>query len=105
MLDGIHVVDFSQYLAGAGVTRMLAELGADITKVEIGPTGDGGRLLPILKEQRSGFFIQHNRGKKSIALNWERDEALEIARDLASTADVVLENFGTAETLRSRGLD
>ena len=37
MLEGIHVVDFSQYLAGAGVSRMLAELGADITKVEIGP--------------------------------------------------------------------
>jgi len=105
MLEGIHIVDFSQYLAGAGVSRMLAELGADITKVEIGPTGDGGRLLPILKDDRSGFFIQHNRGKKSIALNWERDEALEIALDLAAKADVVLENFGTAETLRSRGLD
>ena len=47
MLDGIHVVDFSQYLAGAGVTRMLAELGADITKVEIGPTGDGLSLIHI----------------------------------------------------------
>lgn len=105
MLKGIHVVDFSQYLAGAGVSRMLAELGADITKVEIGPVGDGGRLLPVLKDQRSGFFIQHNRGKKSLALNWERDEALEIARELAAKADVVLENFGTAETLRSRGLD
>jgi len=105
MLEGIHVVDFSQYLAGAGVTRMLAELGADITKVEIGPIGDGGRLLPVLKEQRSGFFIQHNRGKKSIALNWDRDEALNIARELVAEADIVLENFGTAETLRSRGLD
>ena len=52
MLDDIHVVDFSQYLAGAGVSRMLAEMGADITKVEIGPIGDGGRLLPVLKDDR-----------------------------------------------------
>ncbi len=105
MLDDIHVVDFSQYLAGAGVSRMLAEMGADITKVEIGPIGDGGRLLPVLKDDRSGFFIQHNRGKKSVALNWEHAEALEIAKALAVQADVVLENFGTADVLKRRGLD
>ncbi|MEC8827176.1 MAG: CoA transferase [Actinomycetota bacterium] len=105
MLDGVHIVDFSQYLAGAGVTRMLAEMGADITKIEIGPIGDGGRLLPFMKDNRSGFFIQHNRGKKSVALNWEHSEAIEIARDLAIQADIVLENFGTADTLKRRGLD
>ena len=105
MLDGVHVVDFSQYLAGAGVSRMMAEMGADITKIEIGPVGDGGRLLPVMKDERSGFFIQHNRGKKSVALNWEHSEAIEIAKALASKADIVLENFGTADVLKRRGLD
>jgi crotonobetainyl-CoA:carnitine CoA-transferase CaiB-like acyl-CoA transferase len=105
MLDGVHVVDFSQYLAGAGVSRMMAEMGADITKIEIGPVGDGGRLLPVMKIDRSGFFIQHNRGKKSVALNWEHSEAVEIAKALVSKADIVLENFGTADVLKRRGLD
>ena len=105
MLDGVHVVDFSQYLAGAGVSRMMAEMGADITKIEIGPVGDGGRLLPVMKDDRSGFFIQHNRGKKSVALNWEHSEAIDIAKALVSKADIVLENFGTADVLKRRGLD
>jgi len=105
MLDGVHVVDFSQYLAGAGVSRMMAEMGADITKIEIGPLGDGGRLLPVMKDDRSGFFIQHNRGKKSVALNWEHSEAIDIAKALVSKADIVLENFGTADVLKRRGLD
>ena len=103
MLDGVHVVDFSQYLAGAGVSRMMAEMGADITKIEIGPVGDGGRLLPVMKNDRSGFFIQHNRGKKSVALNWEHSEAVEIAKALVSKADIVLENFGTADVLTQSG--
>lgn len=105
MLDGLHVLDLSQYLAGAGVSRMLAELGADITKVELAPGGDGGRLLPVVADDgRSGFFVQHNRGKKSLALDWSHQEALDLLLDLARTADIVLENFGTAEILARRGL-
>lgn len=106
MLDGLHVLDLSQYLAGAGVSRMLAELGADITKVELAPAGDGGRLLPVVVDSgRSGFFVQHNRGKKSLAIDWSHPEAVEVLLELAATADIVLENFGTAEILASRGLD
>jgi crotonobetainyl-CoA:carnitine CoA-transferase CaiB-like acyl-CoA transferase len=105
MLDGLKVLDFTQYLAGAGVTRMLAELGADIVKVELPGVGDPGRLLPIqAPEGRGGFFIQHNRGKKSICVDWEQPDGLDLLHQLAATADVVAENFATAEVLDKRGL-
>lgn len=106
MLDGCRVLDLSQYLAGAGVSRMLAELGADITKVELAPHGDGGRFLPIVLDNgRSAWFVQHNRGKKSLALDWSKPEALEVLLDLARGADIVLENFGSGDILARRGLD
>ena len=104
LLEGCKVLDMTQYLAGAGVTRLMAELGADIIKVEIAPVGDPGRLLPVVKNKRSGFFIQHNRGKKSLCLNWEKPEALEILKKLAKRVDIVTENFGRADTLERRGL-
>lgn len=105
ILEGCKVLDFTQYLAGAGVTRMMAELGADIIKVEISPVGDPGRLLPAIKEERSGFFVQHNRGKKSLCLDWSKPEALDLIRELAKDVDIVAENFGRADILEKRGLD
>ncbi len=105
MLEGCKVLDLTQYLAGAGVTRMMAELGADIIKVELAPVGDGGRLLPIQKDERSGFFVQHNRGKRSLCLDWQKPEALEILHELAKGVDIVAENFGRADILERRGLD
>jgi len=105
ILEGCKVLDLTQYLAGAGVTRQMAELGADIIKVEIAPVGDAGRLLPIQKNGRSGFFVQHNRGKKSLCLDWQKPAALEILRELAAKVDIVAENFGTADILERRGLD
>ena len=105
LLEGCKVLDLTQYLAGAGVTRMMAELGADIVKVELAPVGDPGRLLPIVERERSGFFVQHNRGKQSLCLDWTRPEALEIIRDLARDADIFTENFGRASVLETRGLD
>ena len=66
LLDGIKVLDFTQYLAGPTVGRLMAEMGAEIIKIEIAPNGDASRGLPISKKEgRSGYFIQQNRGKKS----------------------------------------
>jgi crotonobetainyl-CoA:carnitine CoA-transferase CaiB-like acyl-CoA transferase len=105
MLAGCKVLDLSQYLAGPGATRLLAELGAEIIKVELAPDGDSGRLLPWVVDGRSGFFVQHNRGKQSLCVDWSTAEGLELIRRLATGVDIVVENFGTRETLQSRGLD
>ena len=94
ILDGVRVLDFSQYLAGAGVTRLMAELGAEIIKIEQAPGGDPGRLIPFLRDGRSGFFVQQNRGKQSLCLDMRKEEARQICLDLAKECDVVLENFG-----------
>src|SRR5262252_6731765 len=58
MLAGCRVLDFTQYLAGPTVTRLMAEMGADIVKVDFAPMGDPSRLLPMVKHGRSGYFVQ-----------------------------------------------
>lgn len=105
ILDGCTVLDFSQYLAGAGVTRMMAELGADIIKIELPEVGDGGRLLPFTRNGRSGFFVQHNRGKRSVCVDWDTAEGRELLLDLARDVDIVVENFSSGEIMARRGLD
>jgi CoA:oxalate CoA-transferase len=104
MLSGIKVLDFTQYLAGPTVTRMMAELGADIIKVERAPGGDPARVLPIVKNGRSGYFVLQNRGKKSLCLDFDKPEAIEILRRLATKVDIVVENYGPG-VLEKKGLD
>lgn len=104
MLAGCRVIDFTQYLAGPTVTRLMAELGADIIKVELAPMGDPSRLLPTVKNGRSGYFVQQNRGKKSLCLDFGKPESLEIIRALVAKADIVVENFGPG-VMQKRGLD
>jgi len=104
MLSGLKVLDFTQYLAGPTVTRLMAELGAEIIKVEQAPMGDPARLLPIVKNGRSAYFVQQNRGKKSLCLDFSKPRAIELLRSLAAKADVVVENYGPG-VLERRGLD
>lgn len=104
ILSDCRVLDFTQYLAGPTVTRLMAELGAQIVKIEQAPIGDPSRILPYLKNGRSGYFIQQNRGKQSLCLDFDRPEAQEIIRDLVGEVDIVVENFGPG-VLRKRGLD
>jgi crotonobetainyl-CoA:carnitine CoA-transferase CaiB-like acyl-CoA transferase len=104
MLSGCRVLDFTQYLAGPTVTRLMAEMGADIIKVELAPMGDPSRLLPMVKNGRSGYFVQQNRGKKSLCLDFNKPAALEVVRALVSKVDIVVENFGPG-VMEKRGLD
>jgi crotonobetainyl-CoA:carnitine CoA-transferase CaiB-like acyl-CoA transferase len=103
MLCGIRVLDFTQYLAGPTVTRFMAELGADIIKVEIAPGGDPSRMLPYVRDGRSAYFVQQNRGKRSLCVDLAKPEAVDLLRALAAKVDVVVENFGPG-VLDKRGL-
>ena len=94
LLKEIRVLDFSQYLAGPTVTRLMAEMGAEIFKVERAKSGDPSRLLPAIKNRRSGYFVQQNLGKKSICLDFSKKESHEIILKLVERVDVVVENFG-----------
>ena len=103
ILKNLRVLDFSQYLAGPTITRLMAEMGAEIIKIEIAPTGDPSRGLPISDRGRSGYFVQQNRGKKSLCLDLNQPAALQILRELVTKVDVVVENFGPG-VLEKRGL-
>ncbi|WP_067452403.1 CaiB/BaiF CoA transferase family protein [Actinomadura macra] len=93
-LDGIRVLDFSRVLAGPMATQILAELGADVIKIERPGGGDESRRFePRLPGGESAYFFAFNRGKRSITLDLATPRGQEIARGLARHADIVVENF------------
>lgn len=87
MLDGIKIVDFTNYIPGPFATLRLAELGAEVVKVEA-PEGD-----PARNTGEGYVFNAHNRGKKSIVINLKQEEGKLLALDLLARADVVIESF------------
>ena len=92
-LDGVRVLDFTRVLAGPYCTALLADLGAEVIKVEP-PDGDDYRhVAPFLADRSSAMFASVNRGKKGLCLDLKLDEHRAIARELASRSDVVIENF------------
>ena len=103
-LEGFRVLDFTQYLAGPSCTRLLAEMGADVIKVEMAPLGDPIRASPPRRGRRSGYFIQQNRGKRSLCIDFKSPECTQIVEDLIPNIDVVVENFSPGVMAR-RGLD
>jgi CoA:oxalate CoA-transferase len=95
-LDGVRILDFSQFLAGPHCSMLLQEMGAEVIKVEVPGKGDPERVSMPLTEKREAFqFICRNRGKKSITLNLKNPKGLEMAKALAVKADVLVENFAT----------
>ncbi len=93
ILKGCSVLDFTHALAGPTTTRLMAEMGADIIKVELAPYGDMTRTLPYLENGRSGYFVQQNRGKQSLCLDLRKAESVDILKKLIAQADVLIENF------------
>ena len=98
---GIRVLDFTRLLPGAFATLMLAELGADVIKIEDPRGGDPMRHLPPLVDGRGIYDLLLNRGKKSVALDLQDPAARPAFERLLATADVVVESFrpGTAKRL------
>src|ERR1700674_5510047 len=68
VLDGYKALDFTQFVAGPTVTKLMAEMGAEVIKVELAPDGDRSRSMPFVRNERSGYFVQQNRGKLSLCL-------------------------------------
>lgn len=101
ILDGVRVLDFTQVLSGPTATRYLAELGADVIKLEIPPHGDITRSSSTIRDGRSGYFVNANRGKRSVCLDLKHPRGVELALGLAACVDVVIENFspGTIDRL------
>ncbi|MBV8056429.1 MAG: CoA transferase [Deltaproteobacteria bacterium] len=93
MLGGYKVLDFTQVLAGPTTTRYMAEMGAEVVKVEIAPNGDISRQVPFLRDGRSGYYVQQNRGKKSLCLDLKHPAGAAIIRELIPKFDVLVENF------------
>lgn len=91
-LDGIRVLDFTRVLAGPHAARMLCDLGAQVIKVEP-PEGDLTRFGQPRLNSLATYFIQQNVGKLNVSLNFDDERAVDIARKLADTCDVVIENF------------
>ncbi len=94
-LAGLLVTDFSRVLAAPLVTMNLADLGANVIKVERPGSGDDTRSWgpPWTEDGESTYYLGLNRGKRSIALDLKNDHDRELARRLASRADVLVENF------------
>jgi CoA:oxalate CoA-transferase len=111
MLKGYRVLDLSQYIAGPTCTRILAELGAEVIKVELAPYGDRGRLFgdrprdPELKKtSQSTYNFQHNHSKKSFAVDFKQERGRELIKALVPKVDVLVENFAPGVMARA-GLD
>ncbi len=102
LLDGVRVLDFTQYLAGPSCTRLLAELGAEVIKVEL-PSGDPTRVLVPQRGGVSSVFVQQNRGKRSVCIDLGRPEAADVVRRIVPHVDVVVEN-STPGIMAKRGL-
>ncbi len=92
-LSGLLVADFSRILAGPYASMMLADMGAEVVKVE-SPGGDDTRTwLPPVRDEVSTYFLSINRNKRSVALDLRDETDNKLARELADRADIVLENF------------
>ena len=108
-LEGIKVLDLSRVLAGPWCTQLLADLGAEVIKIERPGTGDDTRHWGPPwhgdgDERVAAYFLSCNRGKKSAAIDFARPEGAELVRKLAAQADVLVENFKVGGLARF-GLD
>ncbi len=91
-LAGVRVLDMSRVLAGPFAGRMLADLGADVVKVEP-PEGDSTRLWGEVRAGLSGFYTQQNAGKRNVCVSLTQPAGVRLIRGLAAHSDVVIENF------------
>src|SRR2546421_11856115 len=100
---GVRVLDFSTTIAGPHCTRLLADMGADVIKIE-SPEGDLMRSRPVQRNGAGTMFGQLNAGKRSIVLDLKKPEAIAAVKKLVKTVDIVLENYRPG-VMKRLGLD
>lgn len=100
MLEGYRVLDFTQFVAGPTCSRLLAEMGAEVVKLELAPDGDrvrGGGLKPLAPEFKdsthSTYYLQHDHSKLSFAIDMKKPGARELVMSMIPKFDVLVENF------------
>ena len=103
-LEGVKVLDFTAIMAGPYCTLMLADMGADVVKIEAFPEGDGSRRFDPKVNGESYCFAVLNRNKKSVGLNMKDARGKEIFMKLARDADIIMENYRPGVT-RKLGID
>lgn len=105
LLTDVRVIDLTRVLAGPYCTMLLADMGADVIKIEAPSRGDDTRQWgpPFTKSGMSAYFISANRNKRSLTLNLKSVEAMDILKILIKNADVVVDNFKVG-TLEKMGL-
>lgn len=100
-LEGVVVLDLSRVLAAPYTGMILADMGADVIKIERPGKGDDSRAYGPFKNGESVYYMSLNRGKRSMTLNMKSEEGKQILKDLVKQADVLVENFrgGTMDKL------
>ncbi len=104
VLDGIRVLDFGRYIAGPYCAALLADLGADVIRIERIGGGEDRRVAPINEDGIGAMYVTMNRNKRGMTLDPSSPEGREIVKKLVATADVVVANL-PPEVLRSLSLD
>ncbi|GGC08187.1 CoA transferase [Novosphingobium endophyticum] len=92
-LAGVRVLDFTRVLAGPAASLALADLGAEVFKIEPPGTGDETRTFPPMRDGESHYYLAVNRGKKSIVVDLKTEEGVALVKDLAAKCDVLVENY------------
>jgi crotonobetainyl-CoA:carnitine CoA-transferase CaiB-like acyl-CoA transferase len=103
LLAGVKVLEFGQFFAGPTASRMMADMGAEVVKIEFGPHGDHLRGYPPAKGGLSAIFMLENRGKESVCIDVAVEEGRQLLRELAAKTDVLIENYSPG-VLNRRGL-
>ena len=100
-LTGMKVLDLTQFEAGPSCTEALAWMGADVVKIENPKSGDPGRTAGGKPGQDANYFLQYNANKRSVAINLKDPRGVELVKQMAKQADVMVENFapGAVERL------
>ncbi len=92
-LSDLRILDLTRAVAGPTCTRMLVEMGAEIIKIEPAPDGELARSISIFRNDRSLYYMQQNRGKKSVCVDLKDPRGIALIAELVPTVDVVVENF------------